>query len=95
MKKALFTSLFGISVFALPAAPVGAVNPKNIGCPAGFEVKTVKQVQDVAHPAFIPIIPTYDVNQDNLLCFKLLPEPIPLFEPTFLFFDNTAGTTRT
>lgn len=29
-----------------------------------------------------------DKNRDELLCFKLLPEPISLFEPTFLFDDN-------
>ncbi len=29
-----------------------------------------------------------DVNGDDTLCVKLLPEPIPLFEPTFLYYDN-------
>ena len=29
-----------------------------------------------------------DVNLDGLLCVLLLPEPIPLFEPTFLYYDN-------
>ncbi len=28
------------------------------------------------------------MNDDGLLCFKLLPDAIPLFDPTFLFDDN-------
>jgi hypothetical protein len=28
------------------------------------------------------------VNEDELLCVKRLPEPIPLFVPTFLYYDN-------
>ena len=49
---------------------------------------TVDEVLEIATPGFEDAIEAEDANGDDLLCVKLLPEPIPLFEPTFLYYDN-------
>ena len=65
-----------------------AARPDNRGCPSAFEVMTVDEVLAIATPGFEEAIEAEDANDDDLLCVKLLPEPIPLFEPTFLYYDN-------
>ena len=49
---------------------------------------TVDEVLAIATPGFEEAIDAEDANDDDLLCVKLLPEPIPSFEPTFLYYDN-------
>ena len=65
-----------------------AAQPDNRGCPSAYQVMTVEEVLEVATPGFEGAIKDQDANGDDLLCVKLLPEPIPLFEPTFLYYDN-------
>jgi hypothetical protein len=65
-----------------------AARPDNRGCPAAYQVMTVDEVLEIATPGFEDAIEAEDANGDDLLCVKLLPEPIPLFEPTFLYYDN-------
>jgi hypothetical protein len=58
------------------------------GCPSAYELMTVEDVLQIATPGFEDAIRAEDANSDGLLCVHLLPEPIPLFEPTFLYYDN-------
>lgn len=70
------------------AAPASAA-PTGTGCPEGFELKTVKEIIRVyATPGFEKAIKAEDRNKDGLLCFKLLPPSVPLFDPTFFYQDN-------
>ena len=57
-----------------------------------FDLVTVDAVLDIAAPGFEDAIRAEDRNNDNQLCLLLLPGPIPLFEPTFLFYDNRVPT---
>jgi hypothetical protein len=57
-------------------------------CPSGYEPMTVRQVLRIATEGFEDAIRQADVNGDRILCVLLLPEAIPLFEPTFLYYDN-------
>lgn len=70
------------------AAPANAAPPPRTGCPSGFETRTVDYVLTFATPGFEDAIRAEDRNEDNLLCFKLLPPQVPLFDPTFFFQDN-------
>ena len=73
------------------AVPASAVSD-GTGCPKGYEVKSLQFVLKQAAPGFEDAIRAADENGDRLLCYKALPEPIPLFEPTFLFDDNNVPT---
>lgn len=55
-------------------------------------MRTEAEVLAVATPGFEGAIAAADENDNNLLCFKPLPEPIPLFEPTFLYRDDRSPT---
>ena len=46
----------------------------------------------IADPNFVDAIRAEDRNNDRQLCLRLLPGAIPLFEPTFLFYDNRVPT---
>ncbi|CAN7315321.1 hypothetical protein LJR078_001756 [Arthrobacter sp. LjRoot78] len=71
------------------AAPANAVRPANgTGCPTGFQTKTVEYVLEFATVGFDDAIRAEDRNGDDLLCFKLLPPQVPLFDPTFFYQDN-------
>jgi hypothetical protein len=69
------------------AAPAGAA-PTGTGCPKGFQTLSVEEVLEYATPGFEAAIDAEDRNNDNLLCFKLLPPAVPLFDPTFFYQDN-------
>jgi len=78
-------ALAAIPLTALPAQAV----PSGHGCQRGFDLVPVDYVLYQATPGFEDAIKAEDVNKDSLLCFKLLPSAVPLFEPTFLYYDNT------
>lgn len=69
------------------AAPASAA-PKGAGCPKGFQTLSVEEVLTYATPGFEAAIEAEDRNNDDLLCFKLLPPAVPLFDPTFFYQDN-------
>lgn len=70
------------------ATPANATPKGATGCPGGYQVKSVSFVLSQAAPGFEGAIVAADENGDQKLCYKLLPGPIPLYEPTFLFDDN-------
>ena len=76
------------SVGFVPGSVGAAPPPERRGCPSAFELTPVATVLEIAAPGFEGAIRDADRNVDQLLCVKLLPEPIPLFEPTFLYYDN-------
>jgi hypothetical protein len=80
-------AIVALAAIPLTALPAQAV-PSGHGCQRGFELKTLDYVLSQATPGFEDAIRAYDVNGDELLCYKLLPSAIPLFEPTFLYDDN-------
>ena len=80
------SAAFTAGLTMLPAA-VSAANPAG-SCPRGYDEMTVRQVLRIATEGFEDAIRAADVNGDRILCVLLLPEPIPLFEPTFLYYDN-------
>jgi hypothetical protein len=41
-----------------------------------------------ATPGFEGAIQAEDANKDDLLCFKVLPSAVPLFDSMFLYYDN-------
>ncbi len=84
-KRLLATSIstLGIALGSVIEAGSGAAAPPP--CPGGFELRTEAEVLAVATPGFEGAIAAADENDNDLLCFKPLPEPIPLFEPTFLY----------
>jgi hypothetical protein len=79
--------LFGTLLLS-SALPAAAAPSAGGGCQAGFELVTVKFALRQATTGFEDSIRAMDQNRDRLLCYKLLPTAIPLFEPTFLFYDN-------
>jgi hypothetical protein len=85
---AVFICTVAVAASVAVAGPAAAAPPPRAGCPGGYELTPLADVLAVADPDFVQTIIATDVNGDELLCFKLLPEPIPLFEPTFLFDDN-------
>ncbi|MDR6413710.1 hypothetical protein [Pseudarthrobacter sulfonivorans] len=46
------------------------------------------EVLTYATPGFEEAIEAEDRNNDDRLCFKLLPPAVPLFDPTFFYQDN-------
>jgi hypothetical protein len=93
MSKRLFMtsiSTLGIALGSVGAAGSAAAAPPP--CPGGFELRTEAEVLAVATPGFEGAIAAADENDNDLLCFKPLPEPIPLFEPTFLYRDDRSST---
>jgi len=64
--------------------------PAGRSCPSGYELVSLNFVLKQAAEGFKPAIRAADENGDKQLCYKLLPGPIPLFEPTFLYDDNVA-----
>lgn len=88
MKQILGAGAVIAAVGALSGGLALAAPPDNRGCPSAFELMTVEAVLAIATPGFEDAIQAEDANGDELLCVKLLPEPIPLFEPTFLYYDN-------
>ncbi len=91
-KRLLVTSVstLGIALGSVVAAGSAAAAPP--ACPGGFELKPVEEVLDVATPGFEEAIAAADENDNDLLCFKPLPAPIPLFEPTFLYRVDRSPT---
>jgi hypothetical protein len=85
---ATFICTVAVAASVAVAGPAAAAPPPKTGCPSGFELTPVADVLAVATPGFEEAIMAADENGDTFLCFKLLPEPIPLFEPTFLYEDN-------
>lgn len=85
---AVFICTVAVAASVAVAGPAAAAPPPKTGCPGGYDLVTLDFVLERAAPGFEDAIMAADVNGDDLLCFKLLPEPIPLFEPTFLFDDN-------
>jgi hypothetical protein len=70
------------------AAPASAA-PERTGCPKGFQTLAVDVIIDeYATTGFEAAIEAEDRNNDNYLCFKLLPPSVPLFDPTFFYQDN-------
>src|SRR5215213_3443540 len=69
----------------VPAAP-------GTQCPSGFNLVPIARVLEIADPGFVTAIQAEDRNNDAQLCLKLLPTATPLFEPTFLFYDNRVPT---
>jgi hypothetical protein len=81
-------------VAAAPAAadPGGVPAAPGAQCPGGFDLVPLDAVLAIADPDFVDAIRAEDRNGDNQLCLRLLPGAIPLFEPTFLFYDNRVPT---
>ena len=73
-----------LSLLATPAHAATAVG----GCQQGFDLVSLRYVLSQATAGFEDDILAMDANRDKLLCYKLLPSTIPLFEPTFLYYDN-------
>jgi hypothetical protein len=88
MKHAWAVGAMILAAGGLSGGVAQAAGPDNRGCPSAFEVMTVDEVLEIAAPGFDDAIRAQDANADGRLCVKLLPEPIPLFEPTFLYYDN-------
>jgi hypothetical protein len=78
----------GVAAGPASADPGGVPASPGSQCQPAFELVSVREVLRIAVPGFVNAIRAEDRNQDGQLCLKLLPEPIPLFEPTFLFYDN-------
>jgi hypothetical protein len=79
-----------LGVVALPQISFAEGKKPVGGCAATFELMSIERIlAEIASPDFPPEnFEAEDLNDDNLLCVKLLPNN-PLFEPvTFLFFDN-------
>jgi hypothetical protein len=85
---AAFLCTVAVAASVAVAGPAAAAPPPRTGCPGGYDLVTLDFVLERAAPGFEDAIIAADENRDEFLCFKLLPEPIPLFEPTFLFDDN-------
>jgi hypothetical protein len=81
-------------VVAAPAAadPGGVPAAPGAQCPKAYDLVPLERVLEIAAPGFEDAIRAEDRNGDSQLCVMLLPEPIPLFEPTFLFYDNRVPT---
>jgi hypothetical protein len=88
MKRIVWCSAVTATLVALVGSPAFAAGPDKRGCPSSYELMTVVEVLEIATPGFEDAIEAEDTNDDDMLCVKLLPEAIPLFEPTFLYFDN-------
>ena len=72
---------------SLLATPAGAATAAG-GCQQGFDLVSLRYVLSQATAGSEDDIRAMDANRDKLLCYKLLPTAIPLFEPTFLYYDN-------
>jgi hypothetical protein len=80
IKRVLSVSLGMALLIGTLASPAHATRPAR-GCPPGFEA--LRTVQDIAEEgsevtglpveAFLPQLNFYDKNDDNLLCFMLMP----------------------
>jgi hypothetical protein len=81
-------ALVALAAIPLTALPAQAI-PSGHGCQRGFDLVSVDYVLSQATPGFEDAIIAEDFNGDRRLCFKLLPSAVPLFEPTFLYYDNT------
>jgi hypothetical protein len=88
MRRMLPVVTIAVASGTLVGGPVGAAPPDKRACPSAYELMTVENVLQIATPGFEDAIRAEDANSDGLLCVHLLPEPIPLFEPTFLYYDN-------
>jgi hypothetical protein len=80
-------AIVALAAIPLTALPAQAA-PTRDGCQRGFELKSLDYVLSQAAEGFEGAITDADANKDNLLCYKLLPDAIPLFDPTFLYDDN-------
>ena len=78
------------AVMALVSAGAAEAAPTGSSCPSGYQLVSLNFVLKQAAEGFRPAIRAADENGDKQLCYKLLPGPIPLFEPTFLYEDNVA-----
>ena len=87
-RAAAAVAIVALAAIPFTALPAQAV-PSGRGCQRGFDLVSVDYVLDRATPGFEEFIVAEDVNNDDLLCYKLLPSAVPLFEPTFLYYDNT------
>ncbi|MCA1708011.1 MAG: hypothetical protein LC808_33950 [Actinobacteria bacterium] len=94
MRRRLAAIIFtaGVAVASLVAAGTAAGAPADTGCPSGFQLQPLRFVLSQATSGFEKAIRAADENNDKYLCYKPLPEPIPLFEPTFLYEDNNVAT---
>ncbi|MEX5294869.1 hypothetical protein QYM41_06275 [Kocuria sp. CPCC 205268] len=65
-------------------------------CPSGFELMTLKEIQEIAAEGFKrKDFDAYDENGDNKLCVRIEGNN-PKYEPvTFLFADNQKGIGNT
>jgi hypothetical protein len=81
---AMFICTVGVALTSVATAGIAAAAPPpKTGCPGGFQLTPLDKVLAVADPAFVDAIIARDKNGD-----ELLPEAVPLFDPTFLFDDN-------
>jgi hypothetical protein len=81
-------AVLSVAVVAVVGSAAAAASKDRRGCPSGYESMLVDDVLEIATPGFEDAIIAADANLDDVLCVKLLPGAIPLFEPTFLYFDN-------
>lgn len=86
-------AVLGVMCAAAFAPTASADTLTQGGCPGGYERQTVDYVLGFAAPGFADAIRAMDRNGDESLCFKLLPDQNPLFEPyqVFLYYDNQPG----
>ena len=82
MRRVLLGAALVAASVGFSGGPALAARPIKMGCPSAFEAMSVADVLAIARPDFEDDIMAADVNDDDLLCVKLLPEPIPLFEPS-------------
>ena len=88
MRRVLLGAALVAASVAISGGSALAARPIKTGCPKAFDAMSVDDVLAIATAGFEDDIMAADVNGDDTLCVKLLPEPIPLFEPTFLYYDN-------
>ena len=98
MKKIIVALVLGMAVSIIVGVPTAggvlAAPDPVAGCGAGYELMKIRDIiRELADPAFVDVIPTYDKNGDGYLCVKVIPNEggPPQFDPAFVFFDNKAA----
>ena len=78
----------GVAFASLATTGTAMGAPNDTGCPSGYDAEPLSFVLKNAAQGFNTTIREADANGDHVLCYKLLPDAIPLFDPTFLYEDN-------
>jgi hypothetical protein len=98
LKRHLAVALCTVGVAfgaVLTSGTAAAAPPPKNGCPgSAYTLMTVDQVLEIATPGFEQAVRDEDANQDGNLCVKLLPDAVPLFDPTFIYYDNKFANPR-